>query len=92
MNVESKKCPHCGATLSRWAPPDTSSWGGEYQLVCFDDKCPYHVRGWEWMKEQFQQKVSYRYRFDPETGEEGPLPVWSETALKDGILDDEGES
>jgi hypothetical protein len=92
VSVEEKKCPHCGSTLSRWANPDDSSWGGEYQLVCFDDKCPYYVRGWEWMKDNFQQRASYRYRFDPQTGDEGPLPVWAEGALRDGILDDEGES
>ncbi len=92
MSDEAKKCPHCGGQLSKWATPDDSSWGQGHQLVCFNDQCPYYVRGWQWMKDNYQQKASYRYRFDPQTEEEGPLPVWSERALRDSILDDEGES
>jgi len=38
------------------------------------------------MQEQYQQKVSYRHRYDPESGEKGPLPVWSSEALKDRII------
>ena len=35
------------------------------------------------MLQQYNVKASYRHRFDPETGEIGPLSVWSPEALKD---------
>jgi hypothetical protein len=38
------------------------------------------------MESHFQVKASYRYRFDPFTGEQGPLPVWSMEALRSHII------
>jgi hypothetical protein len=41
------------------------------------------------MRQKFNVNASYRHRLDPTTGETGPLPVWSEDALRSGILGDE---
>lgn len=71
--------------MLRWTNPQQSTWPGEYQYVCFNDSCPYFVRGWEWMKSHYNVEASYRYRIDPVTGEAGPLPVWSYDALRNGI-------
>lgn len=80
------RCPHCGAALLRWRTPPASSWGERWHWVCFNDACPNFVEGWAWMATQYNVHASYRYRLDPETGESGPLPVWSATAHRDRIL------
>jgi hypothetical protein len=74
--------------MVRWSNPPQSTWGGDFQFVCFNDDCPYFVRGWAWMQSHYNVAVSYRYRLDPETGATGPLPVWSKDALKGSILQD----
>jgi hypothetical protein len=80
-------CPHCGSLLKKWVTPAESSWGEGFQHICFNDECSYYVRGWKWMKEKYNVNASYRYRCDPKTGETGPLPVWSEEALKAQVVD-----
>jgi len=84
-------CPYCGEKLLNWNVPEMACWGTRVQFVCFNDECSYFVKGWDWMKSQYEVNASYRYRLDPETGEEGPLPVWSKDALKSGIIEEEQE-
>jgi len=86
-NIEKFTCPHCGGELKKWAPPPAANWGLDYHLVCFNDECPYFVKGWTQMEEKFQQRASYRYRQNPKTGIAGPLPAWSKDAHKDRIIE-----
>jgi hypothetical protein len=89
MNQEERPtCPHCGESLKKWRTPADSTWGTAFQWVCFNDECPYFVRGWDWMWKQQNVKASYRYRLNPETGTSGPLPTWSYDAHKDRIIED----
>jgi hypothetical protein len=77
--------------MVRWANPQQGTWGGEYQFVCFNDDCPYFIRGWAWMKNKYNVTASYRYRLDPATGEKGPLPVWSKSAMRNSILPEQDD-
>lgn len=87
-NEEKPKCPHCDVEMLKLQNPFGSTWGPGFQWVCFNDECGYYVRGWNWMLEKFNKKASYRHRHNPETGEEGPLPVWSADAHRERIIDD----
>ncbi|HET8538551.1 MAG TPA: hypothetical protein VFL83_01635 [Anaeromyxobacter sp.] len=82
------KCPHCRAPLSRLGLDELMN-DHPYDLVCFNDECPYYVRGWTWMEQQYGVHASYRYRRDAANGLETPVPVWSSAALRDAILPDD---
>ena len=84
-----KTCPYCGARLSKWRVPEDATWDEEFFFVCFNDDCPYYREGWTWMKEQYNQRSSYRCAFNPTTGVASPLPVWSPSATREMIVDDE---
>lgn len=80
-------CPHCEHALVPFALPEAGGWDTPFQLACFNDDCPYYVRGWTWMEEHYGVRSSYRHRLDPASGTTSPLPVWSPTAIRDRILE-----
>ena len=86
-NAEKHTCPHCGSELKRFQMPDEGGWNNEIHEACFNNECPYYKRGWAWMMEKFEAKASYRYRIDPKTKVASPLPVWSERAITDRIIE-----
>lgn len=88
MTDDKTICPHCEQKMKKWQPPEGTTWGNHYQYICFNDNCPYYVKGWEWMLTKYQQKASYRHRYDPEADRSGPVPVWSVDALKDRIIEE----
>ncbi len=84
----SRSCPHCEGALVRFELPD--GFDHDYDYACFNDACPYFVRGRTWMAEQFGVSSSYRYRVDGQTGHASPIAVWSPTALRDRIHPEDG--
>ncbi|MFC1554582.1 hypothetical protein ACFL7D_08110 [candidate division KSB1 bacterium] len=92
MTKTTLTCPHCNDRLLLWEPPFESSWGMQPKYVCFNDDCSYFIKGWKRMAELYKQRASYRYCLNPKTGKANPLPVWSDTALKNRIIDEEKES
>ncbi len=78
-------CPHCGAPLSRLGLNEAMS-DHSFDYACFNDDCPYYVRGWVWMEQQYGVKASYRYRVDPVRGFESPVPVWTPEMLRSSLL------
>jgi hypothetical protein len=89
QDTATPRCPHCGSALRPFQLPDNTGWDSPIHFACFDDGCPYFVRGWTWMQERYGVRSSYRYRVDPASGQDSPLPVWSNDAIKDRILDAE---
>ena len=85
-------CPHCGERLKKWLVPVESSWEEEYFFVCFNDDCSYYKKGWAWMKEQYKQNGSYRYTLNPFNGAESMIPVWSDVATREMIVEDDDAS
>jgi SAM-dependent methyltransferase len=84
-------CPHCDQRMKKWAIPDSpfNIWQNEYMYICFNDECPYLVRGWDVMSRQGNVSVSYRQMFNPENGCLSPMPVPSLKVLKDGIIEED---
>jgi hypothetical protein len=80
-------CSHCGVEMKRWRTPANSTWQTEFLWVCFNDTCPYFVRGWDHMMNTQNVKASYRYSLNPEKGTSAPLPCWSHDAHKDHIIE-----
>ena len=79
-------CDHCHVPMKKWATPANSTWKTDFLWVCFNDECPYFVRGWDHMMKTQEAKASYRHSLNPETGATGPLPCWSYNAQKDRII------
>ncbi|MBI5586174.1 MAG: hypothetical protein HY892_20380 [Deltaproteobacteria bacterium] len=84
-------CPYCGEKLLKWAVPDnpfSQTWDNEYMYICFNDTCPYYVRGWEHMAKEVQKPVSYRLMYNPERDYCLPIPVPTPFALREGIMEE----
>jgi hypothetical protein len=87
---ETLRCPYCGDKLSKWAVPDHpfgQTWDNDYMYICFNDQCPYYIRGWETMSRQ-RNHCSYRLMYHPEKDCCLPVPVPTPMALKEGIVAD----
>jgi hypothetical protein len=91
MTATSEVCPHCGSRLKKWRVPEESTWSDEFFWVCFNDECAYYKSGWEWMLKQYNQRASYRFMLNPNTGCSSMIPVWSDTATREMIEEADDE-
>jgi len=82
-------CRHCGSRLKKWLVPTEATWSEEFFWVCFNDDCSYYRDGWVWMKEHYNQHASYRYMVNPTTGTSSQIPVWSDSAARERIVEDD---
>ena len=83
-------CPYCGEKLHKWEVPDNpfcQTWDNDFMYICFNDNCPYFVRGWDKMYKDTLQGMSYRLMYNPEKDRCLPIPVPSHQALRDGITE-----
>ena len=88
---ETLRCPHCDEKLKKWEVPDNpfcQTWDNDFMYICFNDECPYFVRGWDRMHRETNQGMSYRLMYNPENDRCMPIPVPTHMALKDGIVED----
>ncbi len=85
-----RTCTHCGARLKKWLVPVDASWDEEFFFVCFNDDCSYYREGWDSMMEQYKQKASYRFTINPTTGAATMIPVWSDAATREMIVEEPG--
>jgi SAM-dependent methyltransferase len=83
-------CPYCGERMDRWAVPENPfayTWDNDYMYICFNDACPYYVRGWDHMYNEGNGSTSYRLMYNPEKDRCMPVPVPTPKALREGIID-----
>ena len=86
---ETLNCPHCGEVLSIWQAPDGpfAEWDAWLYHVCFNDSCPFYVRGWDTMAKQGNLGFSHRLLYHAERDRFRALPVNSSKSLRDGIVE-----
>ncbi len=85
-------CPHCDEALKKWAVPDNpfcQTWDNDFMYICFNDECPYFVRGWDKMYRDTSQGMSYRFMYNPDRDSCLPMPVPTARALREGIVEED---
>ncbi len=87
---EWRTCPHCGSGLKKWRFPVSpfSNWDIEFVYICFNDSCPYLLRGWAVMRAQGNSGTSYRYAYEPVRKTPLVLPIHTLHDLKNGIVEE----
>ena len=83
-------CPYCDSRLKKWAVPQTpfTEYDTEFMYICFDDRCPFLVGGWDTMNRQGNHGFSCRFMYDPDRDVCISVPVPSLRALRESIVEE----
>jgi hypothetical protein len=84
------RCPHCDQRMRKWAVPENpfaATWADDFMYICFNDACPYYVRGWDFMFKEGNSGKSYRLMYNPRRDACQPIPVPTPQALRESIVD-----
>ena len=83
------ECPHCKERLLKWQLPQNpfTGWDMEFLFVCFNNTCPFLIRGWEVMYRQGNMGLSYRFAYNPDRDQCMSIPVPNLHALKESIVE-----
>jgi hypothetical protein len=89
--ARTRRCPYCSEPLRRWAVPQTpfTEYDVEFLRVCFNDRCPFVVRGFDTMARQGNLGFSHRFMYVQERDLCGSLPVPGLHALRDSIVNED---
>jgi SAM-dependent methyltransferase len=87
---ETMRCPYCGSALKKWAVPQSpfTQWDAEFLHVCFEDACPFLIRGFDTMARQGNLGFSHRFMYLPDRDRSGSIPVQDLNTLRSGIVED----
>ena len=83
------QCPHCDEKMKKWAVPENpfeATWDNEFLYICFNDNCPYYVRGWDHVYRTTSRIASYRFMYNQDKDICSPIPVPSSKALRESII------
>jgi SAM-dependent methyltransferase len=82
-------CPYCDSGLKKWAVPQTpfTEWDTDFLRVCFNDSCPYLIRGFDTMVRQGNIGFSHRFMYQPHRDRCGSIPVQGLDTLPSGIIE-----
>ncbi len=82
-------CPYCGEKMQKWEVPENpfvATWDNEFLYICFNDRCPYYMNGWDFMLTQGNMG-SYRLMYDPLRNSFCPIPVQNPRSLRESIIE-----
>lgn len=84
------RCPFCGERLKKWAVPDNpfvQTWDNDFMYICFNDACPYYVRGHDVTARSGAGRGSYRLMYNPLKDCCQPIPAMTPHSLKEGVVE-----
>jgi len=78
--TEAPVCPYCNQLMEQM-DSRYLDWESPYLWVCFNNDCTLFKKGWDHMMETVGQLVSYRCMIQPQNGERGVIPAFSQEYL-----------